>query len=261
VTRDDGGLIVVGVGLLALWVGLTDAIYRYLRPAMKPWLVLAGATLIVLGLAVLVTSWWDHRRSSGGTTPDPEGESASSHQAHEHRRSRVGWLLGLPLVVAVLISPGPLGSYAVGRQSQYRYPTSTKIELGPYLKAHSLSGQTPELTVTQIAQAARYPADAKLLSETPFRVQGFVASDSDVDGFLVARLVVGCCAGDAVPISVLVPGAEPPGDDDTWVSVEATLDLEATNAAADEDDFYSPPVLKPRTVHKIDQPSEPYLYP
>src|SRR5206468_457515 len=69
----------------------------YLRPAMRPWVLGAGAVLLVLGLGGLMMG---RRRTE-----------------HPHAEGRVTWLLLLPVLALVLIRPAPLGAFAASRQA------------------------------------------------------------------------------------------------------------------------------------------------
>ena len=115
------------VGVFAVIVGQTDLINRYLRPSMSRWLVLSGPVLVPLGLALLVAGWLDRRRADGGA--DPGAEPHHDEDDHRHGFSRVGWFLLLPLVFAVVVNPGALGSYAAGRQTSTRDLASLDFDL------------------------------------------------------------------------------------------------------------------------------------
>jgi uncharacterized repeat protein (TIGR03943 family) len=267
VKRDDAGLTVALVGLFAVVVGMTDIINRYLRPSMKIWIVASGVVLTGLGVAVLVTGWRDrrHARSAGRTHATQKaccstGDDHDDH--HHHRYSRVGWLLVVPLVGAIVVNPGALGSYAVGRQSSSRTLASLDFDLDAHLRSHSFGGQAPELNIAQVQIAAADPDQAPLLAETTVVVDGFVVNgDRSTDGFLLARIMVGCCAGDGLPLSIDVRGDDgPPHDEDQWVRVRGTLDLPATEAHRAGDDPGGA-VFDADSVEAISEPSEPYLYP
>lgn len=89
-----------------------------------------------------------------------------------------------------------------------------------------------------------------------------MSSASGPDRFVLSRLQLGCCAGDAVPISVEVrtDGQVPPATD-TWVEVEGRFDAERTRQANPESRGSVPPVLDASAIRTIDPPAEPYEYP
>lgn len=137
------------VGALALWAGLTDAILRFLRHSMTPWSIISGLVLVTLGVVGLVVvrraeQTRRHAIATPGASPAdgaPTEQGAACHigapgdhgehgDADEHRHgSRVGWMLLLPALVTVLIDPGALGAYAVSRQSGMRLVTAGSFDL------------------------------------------------------------------------------------------------------------------------------------
>lgn len=258
--RDDGGMLVTAVGIFALVVGLTEIINRYLRPSMAKWMVLSGIVLVVLGVAMLLTGWWDRRHPAADG--DPHDGHDHDHD-HGHRFSRVGWLLAAPIVFAIVVNPGALGSYAVGRQTDARDLATLDFDLEEHLRTHTYGGQAAELNISQVLIAADDVEQEALLAETPVRLEGFVVNQHlPADRFLLARILVGCCAGDGIPLAVEMAGYDgPPLDDDQWVRVTATLDPAATEAKRASGENYAEAVFEVESVEEIDVPSEPYLYP
>ena len=96
--RNDAGAMVALIGGFTLWMGLTPTHLLYIKPSMTRWLILSGAILVAVGAAVLVLGWREARvaaRTGGGA----EEEARRGH----HHATRVGWLLALPLCVAVAV--------------------------------------------------------------------------------------------------------------------------------------------------------------
>ncbi len=248
----DRPLLVAAVGLLALWVGSTDVLYRFLRPTMRPWLLLAGAALVVLAVAVGWATW---RRPS-------EDAATGTADHHPHGPSRVGWLLLLPVVVAIALDPVALGAASVSRSGWVNRATLPDFDLAAYLRSGAVGGQAMPLSQGRFVAAADDEGQHSLLASTPVRLTGFVASVDAPDRFVLSRLMVGCCAGDAVPLNVTVhtDGQTPPAVD-TWVDVEGRFDVERTGQARSQDRHDAPPVLDASAVRTIDPPDEPYEYP
>lgn len=322
--RFDGPAVLLAVSALLLWTGLTDAILRYLRPSMKPWLVLAGVVIGVIGAVALLLErreWvaaGDSRSQAGdsdhdhsgdqpgdksgdqpgdqfdgetrgqapeqnhdrptGPTPghshhphDEDGHRHAIGQPHEdaaghrdgRRGSRVGWLLLMPVAVAVLVDPGALGAYAVSRQGSLRLVTARDFDLQEHIRAHSFAGQAPELRVSQFVAAARNPNEQDLLASTEVRITGFVVNeDGPPNSFLLARMQIGCCAGDAVAAIVDVRDyAGEPMADETWVEVVGEFDMTSTNSQSEEAGWFVAPILRLASIRLVDQPREPYEYP
>jgi uncharacterized repeat protein (TIGR03943 family) len=229
----------VAVGSLSVGIAVTDAIYRYLRPAMRPWLLGAGVCLVAIGLAGL----WMQRHDG------------TEHDEHRHVGRRVGWLLLVPVVVALVFDPGALGSYAVGQQASASF-NDVDFDLADHLRSHTFGGQAADLQLCEFVWSASDPADRRLLASTHVRLIGFVTRLEGAGPLYLARLRMGCCAGDAVASLVELRGAEPRPADDTWVEVVGTFDRQASAASDDP----TRPVIRVERMRRIREPSEPYEY-
>ena len=264
--RTDAAGLLAALGVLVLWLGLSDRILRYLRPTMRTWLVVTGVLLVVLAVAVGVSAWRDHR--AGRRQP--------------HRSGLVGWLIVLPVLVALCVDARALGAYTIRLGSTYTKVSDGDFDLESHLRSHSFTGQAAELQLHQFLSAASgSPDERRLLADTPVRLTGFVVNDDDTGsdntgagsgpgsgpgnggaaggGFDLARLMIGCCAGDAVGLVVHVADYRgEPLADDAWVEVTGTFrsDAEDTGPAGRE-----APVLELASLQTVDQPSEPYEYP
>jgi uncharacterized repeat protein (TIGR03943 family) len=231
-------MVLVLVGLLALQMSLTDAMLTFLRPGMRPWLVGAGATLVVLG---------------GVSALGRRGGS----EDHSHN-VQVGWLLLVPLCVGIL-APTALDARAAQRASAWRrqaFP-SRPFDLDAYLRANALSGGTPRLPLVDYVNAVS--THRAYLEAHPIRLIGFVTSQPHGGNrFLLTRFLVGCCAADAFPMQIEVHTLERPPAADTWVEVTVRL---ASEPRARRDQERRDPVLLAQSLHKVSKPSEPYEYP
>lgn len=234
------------VGAFALQTGLTNGLYRYLRPSMRPWVVLAGIGLATIALVVLVPELARRMRRR-----PPTG-------AHEHPVSRIGWFLALPVCVAVTIGPPALGAFAAGRGSTLRDLPEIDFDLDAYLTAASFGGQVPDVRVVDFVVGAEDDETAATLAVQPVRLTGFVVKSDHPHEFRLVRFLVSCCAGDALPTAVVVrtDAAIPP--EDTWVTVSGTLDRAAT--AADTESFAAP-VFRADELDRIEAPDKPYEFP
>jgi uncharacterized repeat protein (TIGR03943 family) len=266
VNRDDSGALITLFGLTAVTIGVTDLVARYLRPVMARWLVLAGVVIVALGVTVLVSSWRTRRHTAHDAARDEREHDRPLTAGHpglhaRHRSSRAGWLLLLPVMVAIVVDPGALGSYAVGQQSSFRVPAARHFDLEAYLRSRSFAGQAVELSILQLWQAVDAGDQFDVLADPTLSLEGFVVHDDRLaDGFLLARLVIGCCAGDALPITVEVDGdAATDLADDTWVRARVNFDPVATAAMVD-DGTDKAAVVDLVGFDEIETPTEPYLY-
>ena len=247
--RADAGAMTTLIGVFALWVGRTPVALMYVKPSMTRWLTLSGGILIVIGVLVIVLG---RRRGA---------DDGHGHAGHGHHAARVGWLLALPLCVAVAVGSNPLGSYAAGRQNSQRVLPPGQFDLEQYLNANSFGGQAPALRNIDFVRASQDGDQRRLLSEHPVTLTGFVVADPDGQGrdFLLTRFMIGCCAADALAVQVKVPvkrGEAP--EEESWVQVEGTLDLDRSPPP---DESLDPPVLAATAVRATDEPDEIYEYP
>ncbi len=247
----DAGALVVLIGGFAAWMGLTDTALLYVRPSTGRWLVVAGAGLVVLGVVLLVRG----RRT-------PAAEHDDGVEGHRHHAGRIGWLLAVPVAVAIAVGANPLGSYAAGRQTADRLLPPGEFDLEQYLRAGSFGGQAPALRVLDYVRAADDPEDRPLLADTEVTLTGFVTEDeaSPDDGFYLTRFTIGCCAADAIAVLIRVDlpeGAEMP-EPDEWVTVTGTLDPSRSPASELTAD---PPTITATGIEPADRPTEVYEYP
>lgn len=250
---DAAGVLAL-IGCVALWMGLTDGMLRYLRPTMRPWLVAAGISLVLLAVGVGIAAWRDRRQGSG---------ELPGCDDHRRRLGLVGWMLLMPVLAAWCVDPAALGAYAARQQSGFSTPV-IDFDLAAHIESHSFSGQDVELQMHELVIAANSDeADRALLADVPVRLRGFVVPKDDGHGFLLARFMIGCCAGDAVGFAVDIPAYDgPPLDEDVWVEVTGRFDA-AASATQERDELTDSyvPVLRAETVHQIDEPDSPYEYP
>ncbi len=265
--RRDATVTMLAVGLLALYVGLSDRILTFLRPQMRPYLVMSGAVLAVVAVAMVAA---DHRvvsrapTSPQATDQDHRGSLHSGHDHQGRRASRAGWMLLLPMFVAVVVAPGTLGAWAADRQRGVMFAGTYDFDLGSFLQAHAIAGTEPEMRLIDFTTAAADEADRVQLGDVSVQLTGFVNqsdSDSDDPGAMVLdRFVVGCCVADAALLEVQLAGDVPTDlESEQWVVVTVRFDPEASPPAS-EVRRGERPVARVENVRTIDPPREPYEY-
>ncbi|GII28465.1 TIGR03943 family protein [Planotetraspora mira] len=259
--RMSQSLILVLLGGAVLRVTVLSTTYvNYVKPGFRPFLIAAGAVVLVLGVVGLVQEWRKpHVTETGPAQGDEDTESGSTHAAagdhghhhgHDHSRvSRVAWLLCLPVFAIFLIAPPPLGAFAARSEEAPPPPPAlpadayvplaadraTSMELGEFIgrawgdSRHSLAGKKVTLT-------------------------GFVVRSSKKDRWYVTRMQMSCCAADAIALKVAVLDAERPPDD-TWVEVTGTWVAPKTDKIPNGT---VAPELAATEVAEIPQPFEPY---
>ena len=256
---------------LLLRLGLTDAYANYVRPAMQPWLVVAGVVLAILAVTRYVG--WRSASSSeaqgghvdgGNGDHDGSDQAAPDHGDHEghghdhgdggdaHGRGLVPWLLALPFAAVVLVSPTPLSSFAAARQDT-RAPDQPADTAGGYAPLPAAVDGAYELSLSEFAARAAFDDERQMEGET-IRLTGFVSpAEGGGSGFTLTRFLIACCAGDAYPIKVSVEGLEQPVPaTDTWLVVEGTW---RPGRDGEQPDV---PVLDAVSIREIPHPTDPY---
>jgi uncharacterized repeat protein (TIGR03943 family) len=184
------------VGAAALWLGLTDAALAYVRGALRPPLVASGVVLLGLALVAL-----------RGREPDPGG--------HGHGAPRSGWLLALPVLVLLLVTPPALGSFAASRQTQATQPGDATGVFPPL--PEPVGGAAP-LAVSEFVTRALYDKD-RSLQGARVRLVGF-AAPREGGGYLLTRFNLFCCAADGQAYQLEVRGDRSQRRADQWLVVE-----------------------------------------
>jgi uncharacterized repeat protein (TIGR03943 family) len=249
VREEAHGGIMLALGVLAIRLALSDAYLAYVKPGLKPFLILAGLVLVGLGGAVLL-DW--RRLGEGHGDGDTDGESERHSYNHGHGRGpapAVAWLLVLPVLAIALIAPAPLGAFAARRQPANVFvPPAAAL---PPLPAPT--GGAVDLTLSEFGLRAIYDAQ-RSLAGVPVRLVGFAAPDPQGDGYLLVRFVLTCCAADGRPVRVAIRGAEPPYPKaDTWIEVIGTWRPGPTGGESGR-----PPELVAQQVRPVPAPERPY---
>jgi uncharacterized repeat protein (TIGR03943 family) len=228
------------VGAMALWLGLSDATLAYVRAWLRLPLAASGVVLLVLALATL-------RWGSG-----EDGESAGHDHGHGDRGPRSAWLLVVPVLVLLLVAPPALGSYAASRRAPGTGgdPTSDFPAL-----PEAVGGAVP-LPVSDFVSRALYDQH-RSLAGLRVRMLGFVTpADKPGDGYRLARFNFFCCAADAASYDVTVRGDPNPRRADQWLLVEGRWQPEpAAKATAPSTQR---PVLMVDSVTPVDPPADRY---
>ncbi|MGW0942572.1 TIGR03943 family putative permease subunit [Streptomyces sp. NPDC002623] len=245
-------LLLTGGAVLRITLG-SELYLRYVQAGLRPYLVVSGVALVLLGL---VTAVLRHR------TPDDDhddhddhedhSEEDAGHEGHSHGPAgpRVAWLLTLPALALLLFPPPALGSYSAGREAAQR--AAQGVGAFPALPA----GNPLTLTVGEFGSRAIYDSGRSLTGRT-VRLTGFVTHGDD-GAWYVTRLTVTCCAADATTGKVEIQGAD---DDvlpaDTWVTVTGTWLPKGELGS----DAAWPPLLTATNVTRVKQPADPYEKP
>ncbi|GAA0288142.1 TIGR03943 family protein [Streptomyces turgidiscabies] len=244
-------MLLLLTGGAVLRISLFSELYlRYVQEGLRPYLVVSGVALVVLGVVAAVAR-------GRGETEDPERDAhdehdgdddGRDHDGHGHRHGhgpRVAWLLTLPALALLLFPPPALGSYSADREAAQR--AAQGVGTFPALPA----GDPLELTVGEFGSRAIFDSGRSLKGRT-VRLTGFVTHGDDGTWY-VTRLLVSCCAADASTGKVEIRDADAPVTD-TWVTVTGTWVPKGKLGS----DAAWPPVLDAGSVRTVAEPSNPY---
>lgn len=227
-------LLLVGLSIgLIVWTGVFT---RYVKPTLLPWLVLTAALLIGLALVAIVS---DVRR--GGSDHDPE-------DGHAHR-GRVVWLLAVPIVVLIFVTPPALRPQAA-TGSVTNVSNDVLRQAFPPLPP----GRAPEISLAETVVRAANDSTGSL-KDRLITVTGFALNEPG--GIDLARIVIICCAADAQLARIHLRDRDGASSfhfpDNTWLRVEGVV----TPA---ERQPHTPPIptLRAVSVTPVAAPANPY---
>jgi uncharacterized repeat protein (TIGR03943 family) len=234
--RETENTILLLVGLsVGLIVG-TGVFTRYVKPSLLPWLVLTAALLIGLALVAMAS---DIRRDRAAHDAD---------DGHSHRGGIV-WLLAVPIVVLIFVTPPALGPQAA-TGSVANVSNDVLREAFPPLPP----GRAPEVSLPDVVMRAANDSAGSLTNRL-ISVTGFVVNEPG--GIDLARIVIICCAADAQLARIHLRDHDGASrlhfPDNTWLRVEGVV----TPA---ERQPHTPPIptLRAVSVTPVAAPANPY---
>ncbi|WP_067499771.1 TIGR03943 family protein [Actinoplanes sp. TFC3] len=233
--RQAQAVIMLLLGGAVLRASIGDLYLRYVKEGLRPFLIGAGILLVA---AAVMTLWYELRprpkpepvgahladaETAGTTEPAladavqrPHDEPGPEHGHEHHHEPRIGWLLILPVLGLLLVSPPALGSYAAGQAGSVLTSQNSASDY-----AALPAGDPVDVALLDYASRAVFD-DGRSLTGRNLRLTGFVTPGPDGQPML-ARMVLSCCAADGRPIKVGLLGDGPAGvAADTWVQVVGT---------------------------------------
>ncbi|MFT4265033.1 MAG: TIGR03943 family protein [Nocardioides sp.] len=224
-SRRTQGLVVALLAAVLLRLAWSGEYLRFVLPWMRWPIVGAGLVLALMALGPALSR-------------GPEGE----------RVPWSTWLLLAPTIVVFAVSPPPLGAYlAEHRPSQAAAEPATALP--PALVILPDTGSGPRsIGVDDLTWDAAQDDDPMQLTGVPLTMDGFVSGTGDA--WYLTRLVIFCCAADAVVERVEIRGAPAPARN-RWVRVTGTWVPQTGRNGTD-------PVLEASEVTRIPTPKDPY---
>jgi putative membrane protein len=227
-------LLLVGVATAMITIG--GAYTRYVKASLLPWLTVTA--VILIGLA-LVSMAADIRR---GSAPD------DVHGDHTHRGS-IAWLLLVPIVVLIFITPPALRP---GAAAPTVTAVSTEVLRRPFPPLPD--GRAPEVSVPDVMIRAAQDT-AGTLNDRLITVIGFTLPEAD--GVDLGRVVIICCAADGQLARIHLRGSTAAElrnyPEETWLRVEGTVIPGEANG-----DSTSIPTLQVESATRIEAPANAY---
>jgi uncharacterized repeat protein (TIGR03943 family) len=235
---------------------VTDVFLRYVKPGLRPFLIVAGVLLVA---AAVMTIWYELRPVIAG---DPDSHQHESHQhgshqhgaepdddghGHGHHEPRIGWLLVLPVIGLLLITPPALGSYSAAQAGTVALAGASDY---PPLPATGPA----RLGLLDYASRAIFD-DGRSLTGHQIELSGFITPGPDKKPML-ARIVLTCCAADGRPIKIGLDGAvtlDAPAN--SWVEV---IGAYSTQVGTDPVNKAKVAYLTVKTWQQITEPGDPY---
>ncbi|WP_424636324.1 TIGR03943 family putative permease subunit [Embleya sp. AB8] len=245
--RDVQAVLLILIGGALLRISLTDMYLRYVKEALRPALIAAGAVLLLVGLISAVRDGIQRRAEEPAT---PAEAADDEHAGHDHSAGpRAAWLLCLPVLALFLIAPPALGSYTASRSNNVvAKPAAASNDAGfPALPP----GDPLPMSLADFLIRSVWDTSAPL-KDRNVQLTGFVTPGKAPGTWYVTRMVISCCAADAFARKIEVHGAAAPPTD-SWVTVTGRW---LPNGQIQADDAM--PALTATKIDRIPAPKEPY---
>lgn len=239
-TKEIQGVVLTVLGIVVLRLAVGTAYLNYVKESLRPWLLVSGAVLVILGVLTFVDVVL--RRS----VPDEEPESDDGH-GHGHRGPRVAWLIFLPVVAVFVVAPPALGAFSAARSPAVPSLLNTSL---PDLPA----GDPVTLYLSDYVQRAVWDKGTTLTGRT-VELTGFVLPQPG-GGWQLARMQITCCAADAFASKVQpvgLPAADADLPANQWVTIRGRWVPGGSDGPGDEI-----PLVQVESLQRVEQPENPY---
>jgi uncharacterized repeat protein (TIGR03943 family) len=245
VNRLSQAVVLLLFGGALLKATVTDVFLRYVKEGLRPFLIAAGILLVA---AAIMTIWYELRPVPADPAHDHQDPDHEADDGHGHHEPRVGWLLLLPVIGLLLITPPALGSYSAGQAGTVALNASDSDY--PPLPA----GDPAQLGLIDYASRAIFDGGRSLAGRT-VQLSGFVTPGPD-NRPMLARIVLTCCAADGRPIKIGLDGdVTVTAPVNGWVQV---VGVYSTRIGADPVNQAKVAYLTVRSWEQISEPANPY---
>jgi uncharacterized repeat protein (TIGR03943 family) len=254
--REAQSVLLLLVGGAVLRISVSDVYLRYVKEGLRPFLIVAGALLVVIAVATLVRELFGSEAAEEEIAAEQhlEGAPAGAHAGHDdghghsHHGPRVAWLLVLPVFATFLIAPPALGSYAASRGGTAAVDKPT-AEFAPLPRTNPA-----EISVVEYFTRAVWDK-GETMKGRDIKLTGFITPRAD-GGVYLTRIMLSCCAADGRPVKVGLSGDAATGlKPDVWVEVVGRYDPETEKDKANDQSI---PYLEVGSVKQVPAPKRPY---
>jgi len=238
-------------GVTLLHTVVSGRLVTLIHPLFRPLVLVAGVLLLILSAAHLCFF-------------RPSGAPLKNGWRSWAMPLLVSLFLTAPLLAAATYAPIGFSENALearGLDSSSNPSDSAENDDDAKRLMHALEklkpGEAIPIDLPDLATAATVPKLVQGLEGKNVRVSGQF-HPIDASSFKVFRLLMFCCAADAVPLSVTIegaPGQELKGTD--WVEVEGPVHF-VKDESKGEDALF--PRIEPKMVKRIETPADPYVY-
>jgi uncharacterized repeat protein (TIGR03943 family) len=262
-------LLIIGTGLFLYSRIANGTLNYYISDRFAHYTLFAFVALLVVGLSYRFSrprrvaqsephDHPDHEAHADQHNHDQHSHDQPAHSAGQHEHHRLSWVGGfivaLPIILGVLVSPQPLGVSALdNREMNMDFSKSAM----PASVRAATDKNPEEKNILDWWRSFQRSIDYSEITGQEARVIGFVYHDKRYgEGHLVlTRFIVSCCVADASVVALVVatPDAESFADNQ-WVEVAGIFE-------PSEFEAWRPPVLVAQSITPVGVPKQPYLYP
>jgi len=171
------------------------------------------------------------------------------------------WLmLLLPVIAAAVFSPSAFSSTTISKRldpnASYQMPTwyQSNKQVSQAVLATDASQDAP-VDVTDLITLSQHPDQAKAFENRKVVSVGHIIAGANGSAPKLVRLIMWCCAADAMPAVVQLNGdVKGAWKDDDWLQVTGTARFPTTNGKVT-------PVIDVDSIAPTQEPDEPFLSP
>jgi uncharacterized repeat protein (TIGR03943 family) len=226
-------------------------INELLSPLFRHYVILAAALLLAFSVLYLLLF-------------QPTQKTSPAFAATGTLRQFGRWLvLLLPVIAAAVFSPSAFSSTTYhNRMVDPNNPSNqmpTWYQQGKQVPQAITEATDPSqaapVDVTDLIQLGQHPDQARAFDGRKVRCVGHIIAGTGGGAPKLVRLIMWCCAADAVPATVDLHGdVKGPWKDDDWLEVDGTAEFPFK-------DGHLVPDIKVDTISPTQEPDEPYLSP